>query len=297
MLFIGLLLISSISRADDLDRHFKDQYVNKGFLLRNFYAGSHLTYDSSGILAEPARTGDWTADGIVEVNRIRVARSQLQIEATRMFAVADSKNGFSLVRSSKKVHIEISLQAGPVTAAQIDAVLLQVFLTRQERLSDLVPDYWKPCIKVALTADSNETYRGCRFSGDLGAFLNAGAYSKIDPAMSIPPLKVDIQLAARGPDHEFHRIENGVTPPKPVSSREPDFTDASHVAHVHGVVTLSLVVDKTGVPNDIRIVGPLGCGLDANAVHAVETWRFKPAEKDGQPVRVEIAVEVDFHVY
>jgi hypothetical protein len=32
-------------------------------------------------------------------------------------------------------------------------------------------------------------------------------------------------------------------------------------------------------------------------VRAVEGWRFKPAEKDGQPVSVEIAVEVDFHLY
>jgi outer membrane biosynthesis protein TonB len=29
----------------------------------------------------------------------------------------------------------------------------------------------------------------------------------------------------------------------------------------------------------------------------VKTWKFEPATKDGQPVRVEIAVEVNFHLY
>jgi Gram-negative bacterial TonB protein C-terminal len=33
------------------------------------------------------------------------------------------------------------------------------------------------------------------------------------------------------------------------------------------------------------------------AVQAVETWRFKPAEKERQPVAAQIAVEVDFHLY
>jgi TPR repeat protein len=38
-------------------------------------------------------------------------------------------------------------------------------------------------------------------------------------------------------------------------------------------------------------------GLDEKAVEAVRSWRFSPALKDGKPVAVEIAVEVDFHLY
>jgi TonB family protein len=58
-----------------------------------------------------------------------------------------------------------------------------------------------------------------------------------------------------------------------------------------------LVVEASGNATNIHIVSPLGGGLDEKAVHAVETWKFKPAEKDGQPVRVEIAVEVEFRLY
>jgi TonB family protein len=46
-------------------------------------------------------------------------------------------------------------------------------------------------------------------------------------------------------------------------------------------MTLMLVLNREGVPTNIRIATPLGCGLDAKAVQAVGGWRFKPAEKDG----------------
>jgi outer membrane biosynthesis protein TonB len=37
-------------------------------------------------------------------------------------------------------------------------------------------------------------------------------------------------------------------------------------------------------------------GLDQKAVEAVTSWRFTPAEKDGEPVAVEMAAEVNFHL-
>jgi periplasmic protein TonB len=60
---------------------------------------------------------------------------------------------------------------------------------------------------------------------------------------------------------------------------------------------MSLIVDKTGQPRNIYIVRPLGLGLDQKAVETISTWQFDPARKDGEPVDVEIAVEVDFHLY
>lgn len=38
-------------------------------------------------------------------------------------------------------------------------------------------------------------------------------------------------------------------------------------------------------------------GLDQKAVEAVSRWRFTPSMKEGKPVTVEIAVEVEFHLY
>jgi hypothetical protein len=37
--------------------------------------------------------------------------------------------------------------------------------------------------------------------------------------------------------------------------------------------------------------------LDWKAGSGLEKWRFDPAQQDGQPVAVEMAVQVDFHLY
>ena len=50
-------------------------------------------------------------------------------------------------------------------------------------------------------------------------------------------------------------------------------------------------------PRNIRVLSSLGMGLDEKAIEAVKNWRFEPAMKDGHPVSVQIAVEVDFHLY
>ena len=41
----------------------------------------------------------------------------------------------------------------------------------------------------------------------------------------------------------------------------------------------------------------LGLGLDEKAIEAVRLWKFEPARKNGQPVAVQINVEVDFRLY
>jgi TonB family protein len=60
---------------------------------------------------------------------------------------------------------------------------------------------------------------------------------------------------------------------------------------------LSLLVDENGQPQNIKVLAPLGYGLDENAVNAIKTWRFAPGTKDGKAVAVPVTVEVSFHLY
>jgi protein TonB len=55
-------------------------------------------------------------------------------------------------------------------------------------------------------------------------------------------------------------------------------------------------VGADGVPRNVRVLSSLGMGLDEKAVEAVQNWKFEPAMKDGKPVAVELAIEVDFHL-
>ncbi|HEY3972257.1 MAG TPA: energy transducer TonB [Candidatus Sulfotelmatobacter sp.] len=94
----------------------------------------------------------------------------------------------------------------------------------------------------------------------------------------------------------FH-VGGGVSPPRPIYNPEPEFSEEARKAKYQGVCTLGLIVGTDGRPSNIRVLSSLGMGLDERAIEAVKNWKFEPAMKDGHPVRVEIAVEVDFHLY
>lgn len=93
------------------------------------------------------------------------------------------------------------------------------------------------------------------------------------------------------------KVGGSVRPPRAIYAPEPEFAEAARAAWHSGICTLSLVVGADGIPRDIKVVRPLGMGMDEKAVKAVQKWRFDPALKDGRPVAVQIAVEVDFHLY
>jgi len=40
----------------------------------------------------------------------------------------------------------------------------------------------------------------------------------------------------------------------------------------------------------------LGYGLDENAIAAVKVWKYKPAEKNGEPIAVKMEVTLDFYM-
>ncbi len=94
-----------------------------------------------------------------------------------------------------------------------------------------------------------------------------------------------------------YRAGRGVTPPRPIFSPDPEFSEEARKAKYQGVCTLMIVVDTDGRPTQLRVVNSLGMGLDEKALETVKTWRFEPGMKDGHPVKVEMAVEVDFHLY
>ena len=94
----------------------------------------------------------------------------------------------------------------------------------------------------------------------------------------------------------FH-VGGGVSPPRQIYAPEPEFSEEARKAKYQGVCTLGLIVGTDGRPSNIRVLASLGMGLDEKAIEAVKNWKFEPAMKDGHPVRVEIAVEVDFHLY
>lgn len=95
----------------------------------------------------------------------------------------------------------------------------------------------------------------------------------------------------------IEKVGGPVSPPRPIYDPEPEFSESARAVGYEGVCTLGVIVGADGKPSNIRVINAIGMGLDEKAIEAVRSWRFSPALKDGKPVAVQIAVEVDFHLY
>jgi TonB family protein len=99
---------------------------------------------------------------------------------------------------------------------------------------------------------------------------------------------------AAQPAVEAVSLTDDITPPKLREVATPEYTAEAKKKKIEGSVTLLIVVDKKGEVTNAKVIKGLGYGLDENAVVAVKEWRYKPAEKDGEPIAVKMEVSVDF---
>ena len=103
---------------------------------------------------------------------------------------------------------------------------------------------------------------------------------------------------ARDEDRPLVAGFGGVSMPKVIDEThvEPVFPDRFQIAKMDGSVLLSVVIDKDGTVNEVRVlrVQPPGWELEDAAVEAVRQWRYEPATLDGHPVTVQHTVRVVF---
>ncbi|MCC7175902.1 MAG: energy transducer TonB [Bryobacterales bacterium] len=93
-----------------------------------------------------------------------------------------------------------------------------------------------------------------------------------------------------------YRAGGGVSYPVVTYKIEPEYSEEARKAKYMGTVILYIEVNERGLPQNPRVIRPLGMGLDEKAIEAVMKWRFQPGRKDGKPVTVAAQVEVNFRL-
>lgn len=93
-----------------------------------------------------------------------------------------------------------------------------------------------------------------------------------------------------------YRIGGGVTGPVVLYKIEPEYSEEARKTKFQGTVLIFIVVDERGNPRDLKVIRPLGMGLDQKALEAVARWKFSPGKKDGKPVAVQATVEINFRL-
>ena len=93
------------------------------------------------------------------------------------------------------------------------------------------------------------------------------------------------------------QIGGGVSAPTLIYSVDPEFSEEARKAKFMGIVTVNLIVDPSGKPQNVHVTRPVGMGLDEQAIKAVQQYKFKPAMFGGKPVAVMMNVEVNFQIF
>jgi TonB family protein len=96
---------------------------------------------------------------------------------------------------------------------------------------------------------------------------------------------------------KIYHVGGDVSAPKLIFAPDPEFTEKARRSKYQGICVISTIVDAQGKPTRVQVVRHLGMGLDKKAVEAVKQYTFTPAMRFGQPVAVEVNIEVNFGLY
>lgn len=118
--------------------------------------------------------------------------------------------------------------------------------------------------------------------GSRRAAVQQGGFGDVQPAQPVAPKKRDL-----GPPQ---------TPVEILFKPKPEYTDEARKLKLEGEVLVKVVFTATGEVRVLNVIQGLGHGLDQNAIRAAEQIRFKPAERDGQPVDSTGTVHIVFQL-
>jgi len=91
------------------------------------------------------------------------------------------------------------------------------------------------------------------------------------------------------------RISSGVAEGLLRHKVDPEYPWEARQRHITGDVLLWIVIDKSGNVASIRVEKGRPILVDA-AVEAVKQWKYRPFVLHGEPVEVDSAIKIEFHM-
>ncbi len=277
LLLATLLLISAVSPAVAADQSsiaehwLKSQLKGKPKILRNFPCDTVLYYNHSGKPTERLTPGPWTLCGEVKFDQVKVVDGKLRLKGARQLVVFSGKFGESeKLRDSDRALVVIA-DLPSLDVPQLQRTLDSIFL-RPSDLAANAPPLWRSYL---MTDEAVRDFRkDVDNKGDPDRTVHRDALN--DAALT--PVRVPAEVAY---GLSIHRE----TPRYPAEARN---------AQAEGSAVLESTVDGNGKLTDLRIVKPIGAGLDEAAADAVAKWTYHPLLVNGVPRKFITYVRVHF---
>ena len=262
-------------------------------MLRGFLIDNDLKFDADCNPEKTYHSRSWT-EAEFNVENIEVKGSNIVMTGHRSGFARDDKSGLLVkvaipenngLAESRKMKITIK---GPFQGASgefVEKVKKRIFIMDFKELKQVAPPWWRPYLNgevITKTKDKKPIY----------VLKEYGEPSDEPKTTEVQPVG---HLSNGEP---LYRVGKGtVSAPKPIKTPDPEYTDVARAARFQGISILSATILQTGEIGEVKIVRPLGLGLDDQAVAIVRTWKFNPAMKDGVPVSVLVNIEVSFNLY
>jgi TonB family protein len=162
------------------------------------------------------------------------------------------------------MHIEIAASPSGDYGPALDAV----FVDGLDKLVPSMPFYWK-------------SYAEKNF---------------LPPSSAASPTSSSANPDSPSPSSKPKKITSAITPPKLVSSVEPNYNSVAKDKKYSGTVLINLWVGSDGKISRLSVRRPLGLGMDEDAMTAVARYVFTPAMENGKPVTFELNIETAFAI-
>lgn len=256
ILLLSVLLATGHLFAQTSEADLKARLVDKPLYLRGEWEADKLKFDASGQLLGSSKTLPFTLSGM-DVQKIKLDDKGLALEGKRVGIEFHWDQLTRVAIKSESIRMHIDRPADGDYAHALD----QVFATLPE-LEHTLPVYWQTYAQEHFVPASPTKVKDALGSSD-----------------SLPPPR---------------KIGGNVSPPRVLAMPQPSYDRQAKSEQISGKVLVYLQVDQEGNPDNIRILHPLGFGLDEMAVDTVSRYKFAPATENGTPVRVEMNVEVNF---
>jgi TonB family protein len=264
LLVMVLLFVVSSCSAQSTQQELEGQLLHKPLFLRGLWKKDKLHFSADGVLdGSSESTGPLLS--AVEIKKVELKPKGLRLSGERLALVYKDQQPH-LMDLKEGMRIDVDAPAG----GDYTAALASVFTGSMADLAPGAPEYWRNFL------ESNPEHLA-------GHDAKKNGEGEVDPS--------------RAASERILKAGGSVTPPRVTFAPEPEFSTDARRSRISGSVLVYLQVGKDGMPYHIRILRPIGLGLDEKAAEAVAKYRFKPAMENGEPVPVELNVEVNFQIF
>jgi protein TonB len=122
--------------------------------------------------------------------------------------------------------------------------------------------------------------------GSLGGVLGGIIGGSASPVASLAP-------PTPPPVKRVIRVGGKVDPPRQTYATELKYPAIARAARVEGVVVIDAIIDEQGNVVQAHVVSGPGLLIGA-ALESVRKWKYEPTRLNGEPVSVEMRVQVHF---